>query len=109
MRSRNRRPDRSPLTLVVRDTHDFEAVPERRRPGGSSLDVQFFKEKATNALWIGKCGPNAALSFTELKEQQRLNRLHEEKRQDSSLEQFNKITPYLGYCTYIDYCDSLVC
>src|SRR5882757_4408365 len=45
--------------LTQRPSEDFKPLPERGRPGGSSSDSQFFTERDTDALWIGKCSSQA--------------------------------------------------
>jgi len=63
--------------VQTRPTTDFRALPERGRPGGDkdgkagSMDIQFFEETSTGALWIGKCGKDAMSTPRELHASQR--------------------------------------
>ena len=45
--------------LEIRAQGEFRALLDRPRPGGSSADVQFFADRSSGALWIGKCSLNA--------------------------------------------------
>ena len=44
-------------TLIIeRSTSDFQALLEKGRPhGGSSTDIQYFKDTKSGKNWIGKC------------------------------------------------------
>lgn len=50
------------LTLQIRPQSDFRALPERGRPNSQSADFQYFEEKTTRSIWIGKSS-NQAISF----------------------------------------------
>lgn len=54
-----------PLTplRIIRGKNEFKALPKLGRPAGNHLDAQFFEEKSSKSVWIGRCNSVQAISI----------------------------------------------